>query len=434
MAIICASCGMENADAADLCDRCRAPLVAQAGATWDVGQLCGRCESYNEPGVERCTTCGYRLESNRVTTPSPAEAQTAESAGPTMTQELRAVAISAEEAAAAGIDPLDDISPSPEPPSPPAGSFPSTKPCASCGAENPGVARFCFDCGTPFGTAAPPASPPPELARAEDETQAPESWSSSTDPTAWAAPELGVGGNHALSAEELGAEAPDDSPGPADIPPPFPASLVVERGSAPGTAYALERIENILGGSGAGIELAGDPHLAPRVASIAFVEERLVVRDEGSANGVYLKLRDESALAPGDFFIAGERLLRYDGPSDLPAETTNGTPCLGSPRPQGTVVRVSEVLRGGRTGRTCYRTGPIIAVGRSGCDLNFPADSQLAARHAEVRIGEDGSVTLVDVGASPSGVFVRVRAQEERELSAGDVLQIGDHILRVEIG
>jgi hypothetical protein len=256
-----------------------------------------------------------------------------------------------------------------------------------------------------------------------------------TDPTAWAAPELGVGKNHSLSAEELGADSLDDSPGPVDIPPPFPASLVVERGRAPGTAYALERIENILGASGSAIELGDDPHLAPRVASIAFVEERLVLRDEGSANGVYLKLRDESPLAPGDFFVAGERLLRYDGLTELaPAEAGDGTRRLGSPRPLGGVARIVEVLSGGRTGRTCFRRGPVITVGRTGCDLNFPGDSQLAARHAEVRVGEDGSATLVDVGASPSGVFVRVRPQEERDLSAGDVLQVGDQVLRVEIG
>jgi pSer/pThr/pTyr-binding forkhead associated (FHA) protein len=209
---------------------------------------------------------------------------------------------------------------------------------------------------------------------------------------------------------------------------------VVERGSAPGATYPLDRIENVLGAAGANVDLSGDPHLAARAASIAFVEERLVLRDEGSANGVYLKLRESSPLAPGDLFVLGERLIRYDGPCELPAAPPGDTPCLGAPLPKEPVVRLCEVVRGGRLGRVCYRAGPVVSVGRSNCDLNFPGDAQLATRHAEVRIGPGGEATLLDVGASPDGVFVRVGAQQERELSAGDVLQIGDQVLRVEFG
>jgi pSer/pThr/pTyr-binding forkhead associated (FHA) protein len=97
-------------------------------------------------------------------------------------------------------------------------------------------------------------------------------------------------------------------------------------------------------------------------------------------------------------------------------------------------VRVSEILRGGRTGRTCFRAGPAIAVGRSGCDLNFASDTQLAPRHAEVRIAADGSATLVDLAASPGGVFLRLRPQQSLELQAGDVIQLGDQVLRLEVG
>jgi hypothetical protein len=127
-------------------------------------------------------------------------------------------------------------------------------------------------------------------------------------------------------------------------------------------------------------------------------------------------------------------LLRFDGPCELPVGEPAETPYLGSPRPQGTVVRLSEVLRGGKTGRTCFRSGPAIAVGRTGCDLNFASDTQLAPRHAELRIAADGSATLVDLAASPGGVFLRLRAQQSLELQAGDVIQLGDQVLRLEVG
>jgi pSer/pThr/pTyr-binding forkhead associated (FHA) protein len=130
----------------------------------------------------------------------------------------------------------------------------------------------------------------------------------------------------------------------------------------------------------------------------------------------------------------GEHLLRFDGPCELPVGEPGETPYLGSPRPQGTAVRVTEILRGGRTGRTCFRAGPAIAVGRTGCDLNFASDAQLAPRHAEVRIAPDGSATVVDLDASPGGVFLRLRPQQSLELQAGDVIQLGDQLLRLEVG
>ena len=97
-------------------------------------------------------------------------------------------------------------------------------------------------------------------------------------------------------------------------------------------------------------------------------------------------------------------------------------------------MRVSEILRGGKTGRTCFRAGPAISVGRVGCDLNFAADAQLAPRHAELRIAADGSATLVDLEASPGGVFLRLHPQQSLELQGGDVIQIGDQVLRLEVG
>src|SRR5437016_13338394 len=68
----CPNCGMENADTATECRRCHVPLELQAepapaaAASGDdlsnqLGEVCRRCESYNEPGTPRCTTCVYKL-------------------------------------------------------------------------------------------------------------------------------------------------------------------------------------------------------------------------------------------------------------------------------------------------------------------------------------------------------------------------------------
>jgi ribosomal protein L40E len=517
--INCPACGKENEDSAFECRRCRAPLregipeeapaEEAADSSDSFGQVCRRCEAYNEPGTRRCTSCGLVLAPDEPAAAGdePPLDKTPPDASRSLNDELSALAISAEDAAEAGLNtgngatsdqpPVDRTPPeafkpphreevrrpprAPPPPPPrskgaeaPAGAAlgggaaaaagiassrrasvadppvsmppskapapPAEKPCANCGASNPPAARFCFECGTPFvkkpeAAEPPPRRPPPRM------DPLPQTKTGSVK----VAPSIEIDAELAGTAES--APLPDEWPPEAaaaedsfeaapieDATPPFQASLVVEKGSAAGTVFALGRMENSMGGPGTNVELGDDPFLAPHAATLLFADDHLVVRDEGTSNGVFVKVRDSAPLQPGDLFIAGERLLRYEGPIELTRNGEDDTPFLGAPRPQGTAtVRVAEVLGGGKTGRTCHRAGPVITIGRSGCDMNFPADSLLAAKHAEIRLGDE-SATLVDLGQGPSGVLVRVRPQQTRDLQGGDVLQIGDQLFRVEFG
>jgi ribosomal protein L40E len=359
--------------------------------------------------------------------------------------------------------------PAPPPKAPEPVAAPAEKSCSNCGAANPPAAKFCSDCGTPFAKKAQPpepkapepirAAPPPlrplppapriDSPRAKGEPPP----SIQVSPTIQIDPELteSTVESEAVSAEEplpeelpaedaFAAEAlPEEIPAeeplpePAEEALPFQATLVVEKGAAQGTAFTLAHLENSIGTSGAHVGLGEDPFIAPRAATLLFAEDHLILRDEGSANGVFVKVRESAALERGDLFVAGERLLRYDGATDLQKEGESDTPFLGAPRPQAAAVRITEVLGGGKTGRTCHRSGPVIAIGRTGCDMNFPADGLLAARHAEIRLGGDGSATLVDLGQGISGVFIRVRAQAQHDLQAGDALMVGEHLLRLEV-
>ncbi|MBZ5547151.1 MAG: zinc ribbon domain-containing protein [Acidobacteriia bacterium] len=478
--VTCPACGKENDESAWECKRCRAPLreeepPAPAGS---LGEVCPRCEAFNEPGIRVCTNCGADLYARPAAghpDRTPPDAFTPPSQVPeTLSQELRALAISPEEAEEAGLtlprddsqfdktppDPFPAVSaraegafaaafaPDPAPPgptgrrpppaTPPAPRekhppLPPDKPCTSCGALNPPAAKFCFDCGTPFPKKAAAAVQPPPSIQVDEALGA-----EYEDATTESAPiDVPPPAEAEAPGEPVEAEAPAGpaaEPVPQEEPPPFSARLVQEAGPGQGVAFALEHLENSIGGSAAHIGFGEDVYVAPHAATLAFVDERLVLRDEGSANGVYVKVREPAALEPGDLFVAGERLLRYDGPVEVPRGADADPPFLGAPRPQGPVVRVTEVLAGARTGRTCYRSGPSITIGRAGCDLNFPADALLAGKHAEIRIGEDGSAVLADVGEGSSGVFLRVRTQQPIELQAGDVLRIGQQQLRVEVG
>lgn len=272
----------------------------------------------------------------------------------------------------------------------------------------------------PEVTPAEPQPVPEELAAAEVELP-PEG-----APLEAAAPE------EAAVEEAPPPEPVEEAPPPVEEPP-FQVQLTVEKGEAAGTALVLSQLESGIGGPGAAIDLGVDPHLAALQATLAFQEQKLVLRDEGAANGVYVKVRESARLDPGDCFIAGERLLRFDGPVELPTGGGGDTPLQGAPRPQGPTLRVTEVLKGGRTGRTCHRSGPVIAVGKAGCDLNFPSDALLGARHAEIHLDDAGAASVHDLGAAPCGVFVRVKPRGTRELQAGDVLQLGDQQLRVDL-
>jgi hypothetical protein len=483
--VTCPACGKENEDVASECKRCRAPLrddevpVEFEAGPESLGEVCRRCEAYNVPGQGSCSNCGAPL-GQAVADKTPPEAFTPPSQTPeTMSQELRALAISDEEAAEAGLttprvgngSPLDKTPPDPfavpglappppstgraqvggptspgvsvtgsslparrPPPAPPpskrekqatpvlAVPLPADKPCANCGAKNPPAAKFCFDCGTPFAKRSATPLPPPSIQ--VDAELAAETYEDATMESSPVAAEAPVEAAAAVAIAE---------PVPEEQPPPFAARLVLDTGSGQGTGFELAHVENSLGGSAAHIGFGEDAFVAPHAATLAFVEDRLVLRDEGSANGVYVKLREAATLQPGDLFVIGERLLRFDGAVELPPPVETDPPFLGAPRPQGAVMRVSEVLTGAKTGRTCHRTGNI-AIGRTGCDMNFPSDALLGARHAEVRIAEDGSAMLADLGQAEAGVFLRVRPQQPVDLQAGDVLRVGEQQLHLEVG
>ena len=394
MVQVCSSCGAENAGTALACRRChrllgggatrvdpaagQAAFAAEGDLSGSLGEVCRKCESYNEPGAKRCAHCAAPLGAQEE--PPPRVVAPLSGRPPGWGNRPEPTALKSRFVAAKG-----------------RADAPLEKPCPSCSGRNPAGAKFCCECGLAFPRSEPPAPAPEE------------------DP---------------------------DLPVPLDPDPPFRASLVVERGATAGTSFPL-RMSNALGAGGgataraeapAAVHLRDDPWLAPLQATVLFDEQRLLLRDEGGVNGVYLRVRGPLSLSPGDRFIAGERLLRFDGPAQLPVAGKGETPFLGAPRPQGALLRVTEVLQGGGEGRVCLRPGPVISLGKTGCDLNFPADAKLSARHAEIRVAADGSAALHDLAAAPDGVFLRLREKAAQELREGDVLLVGDQQLRVEVG
>ncbi len=170
-----------------------------------------------------------------------------------------------------------------------------------------------------------------------------------------------------------------------------------------------------------------DPYVAPLHATFFFHENDLVVRDEGASNGIYVRLKEPQPIHAGDMFSLGEHLLRYGGVASTPGDPAR----YGGPRTSDRFHVIEEILEGGAVGRVCRRSGPVVTIGRAGCDLSFPTDGFISGRHVELTVAGE-TPFLKDVG-SANGTFLRVPPHSDRVLRHGDYLLLGRELLRVEV-
>ncbi len=213
---------------------------------------------------------------------------------------------------------------------------------------------------------------------------------------------------------------------------PGKARLIVVRGDegiGEGLSYLLQATEHVVGREAEQIPFPTDSWMSPRHANFLYRGDRLFVRDEGSLNGVYLRIRRSAELQMGDHFICGQHVFRVDPtPKDSSGPEADQTYFYSSPR-RPSPFRVTEVLEGGMDGIVACAWDQTVLIGREDCDLNFPADVYLSAKHA--RLEMTGTTLQIFDEASQNGTFVRIRG--ERELSHGDYLFVGKHLLRVEV-
>jgi pSer/pThr/pTyr-binding forkhead associated (FHA) protein len=155
----------------------------------------------------------------------------------------------------------------------------------------------------------------------------------------------------------------------------------------------------------------------------------LVVRDESSLNGVYVRISGTVNLVSGATVLLGEQVLTVTHarqPDDVP---DNAGTYFSSSMPRPATLQITQRLRGGATGWVFRLDGESAVVGREGNDINFLDDPFISGRHAELRIA-GGVLSVTDLG-SRNGTFVRVNG--EQVLRHGDYVFLGQQLLRVEI-
>jgi pSer/pThr/pTyr-binding forkhead associated (FHA) protein len=195
-----------------------------------------------------------------------------------------------------------------------------------------------------------------------------------------------------------------------------------------GLSYHLKADQHIVGRNGQ-VEFPDDRFVSPTHANFFYRNNRLVVRDEGSLNGVYVRIRGAVDLAPGDTFMVGSQVLRFDKTPNTPdAADPEGTYFYTSPRQPGG-FRVTQLLASGGAGITVCTKGATLRIGQEDSDLNFPDDPYVDAKHCTIEeVG--GRYRLTDHG-SRNGTYVRIKS--EVELGHGDYVFIGKKLLRVEL-
>lgn len=251
--------------------------------------------------------------------------------------------------------------------------------CTKCGNSNNRSFKFCGTCGAPLNASVPamPAAPPP--------------------PAVPAAP---VGGQRGT----LVLIRPDGSEGDS-----FPLG------------------EQTVVGREAGGLFAGDSYLSPRHATFTFGPQGLTVKDEGSLNGVYLRIAVDTPTEVRDrgIFRIGQEILRFERIA-APA-TQNGVELMGSPT-TAVVGRIVLVTGRESNGNSYLVPASGLHLGRERGDILFPEDGYVSGLHCRLH-DEGGRLLVTDVGSS-NGTFVRLVAPTAAP--SGSLLLMGQQLFRVE--
>ena len=207
-------------------------------------------------------------------------------------------------------------------------------------------------------------------------------------------------------------------------------TLIRGEGGGEGLSYMLQGTEHIAGRDDGQILFPDDTWLSSRHANFVYEGSQLVVRDENSLNGVYLRARGPVSLSAGDTFICGEQVFQLDqAPRDTAGPASDQTYFYSSPRKRF-LFRVSQLLTGGGMGISLCASTPSVVIGREECDINFPGDVYMSSTHAKLELASESAFTLTDLD-SKNGTYTRIKGSHQ--LQHGDYLFMGRELLRVEM-
>jgi pSer/pThr/pTyr-binding forkhead associated (FHA) protein len=205
----------------------------------------------------------------------------------------------------------------------------------------------------------------------------------------------------------------------------------VQSDGSDGAIKDLEEDQVDIGRSEGALTFPDDRFLAARHARLERRDGRYILMPLYLRNGIYVRLREPFDLNDGDTFLVGKQVFRFERVPDIEREPApaveHGVQLFGTPgRPPW--ARLSQVTVAGVSRDVYCLTRAEIVLGREEGDFVFPDDEFMSRRH--VAITENRNRSCIEDLGSSNGTYLRLKG--ERELRPGDMIRLGDQLLRFE--
>ena len=132
--------------------------------------------------------------------------------------------------------------------------------------------------------------------------------------------------------------------------------------------------------------------------------------------------------------LVGKQVLRFevvtDAERERPARRRARRDGVRDARPAALGAAAPAHARGRQPRDVYHLARPEIVLGREKGDIIFPDDEFMSRRHAQLSLPQRRG-QLEDLGSS-NGTFLRLRGPHG--LAPGDLIRLGDELLRFEIG
>lgn len=211
--------------------------------------------------------------------------------------------------------------------------------------------------------------------------------------------------------------------------------VTILKDGSEGPQYKINGPSTDIGRAEGNILLQDDPYLSPRHARISVRNGHFYLRDLGSVNGIFHRLRDAITLHTGDVILAGQQVLKLellaDSELSLGPVMHYGVMLFGTPE-LARFARLVQLTTEGVPRDVFHLHREETVLGREQGDIVFTDDAFMSRRHASLKIDRaQKRVTLRDLGSS-NGTLVQFRG--EREINDGDLFRIGHHLFRFDSG
>ena len=432
----------------------------------DTRSRCIRCGASNAPHIRYCLSCGNKLRGSQA--PDSLAPRTPQT--PHTPHLMTSAALNPPSGQAPDSGPPPSARPhaADQPIAPlPVFEIGTTRPltstiriCTRCRGVCESTAQFCKFCGASLVDTALASRPVQELPTPPSEIARPAA--RVEIPRAEARGEIRANGRGLGTFDEARQESAEVSERPAPPRPHFSGTargrlIVIAKDGGEGASYPFEdRLD--IGRIEGDVLVPDDPYISPRHARLSW-KGKLLLRDLGSANGIYLRLPPQEPGKPGgnepasepqpslalklqdqDLILLGQQVIRFEvvrdaeeglGPASQHGTLVFGTPA--APRYARLCLRTVE----GVTRDVYYLGKRETILGRESGDIIFAEDPFLSRRHASIVMqqgapdtGNKRAFALSDFGSS-NGTFLQIRG--EVPLESGSEFRVGQQLFRVEL-